>query len=95
MEDINKVEGINEDINKVYSKITILYSSKNNSTNNSSYDSIYSSHLPKVDNYTYEDVCINFCGNFLIVEVLDSEEQDYITCHPFELSRVQSYRLYD
>ena len=84
-----------EDINKVYSKITILYSSKNNSTNNSSYDSIYSSHLPKVDNYTYEDVCINFCGNFLIVEVLDSEEQDYMTCHPFELSRVQSYRLYD
>jgi len=84
-----------KDSDKIYSKITILYSSKNNLTNNSSYDSIYSNQLPKVDNITYEDVCINFCGKFLIVEVLDSDNADYITCHPFELSRVQSYRLYD
>ncbi len=80
-----------ENINKIYSKITILYSSKNNLTNNSIHDGLGR----KVNNHTYEDVCINFSGNFLIVEVLDSDEQEYMTCHPFELSRVQSYRLYD
>lgn len=80
---------------KVYSKITILYSSNSNVTKNSSYDSIYNSGVPTINNITYEDVCIKFCGRFLIVEVLDSDNADYITCHPFELSRVQSYRLYD
>lgn len=80
---------------KVYSKITILYSSTSNPTKNSSYDSIYNSGIPTVNNITYEDVCINYCGKFLIVEVLDSDNADYITCHPFDLSKVQSYRLYD
>jgi len=80
---------------KVYSKITILYSSNSNLSKDSSYDSIYNSGIPAVNNLTYEDVCINYCGNFLIVEVLDSDDSNYITCHPFELSRIQSYRLYD
>ena len=80
---------------KVYSKITILYSSTSNPTKNSSYDSIYNSGMPAVDNITYEDVTIKYHGNFLIVEVLDSDDWEYITCHPFELSRIKSYRLYD
>ena len=80
---------------KVYSKITILYSSNSNLSKNPSYDSIYNSGIPTVDNITYEDVCISYHGNFLIVEVLDSDDWEYITCHPFELSRIKSYRLYD
>lgn len=80
---------------KVYSKITILYSSTSNATKNSSYDSIYNSDISTVNNITYEDVCISYCGKFLIVEVLDSDNADYITCHPFDLSKIQSYRLYD
>lgn len=80
---------------KVYSKITVLYSSTYNPTKNPSYGSMYNSDIPTINNITHEDVCIKFCGNFLIVEVLDSEGRDYTTCHPFDLSRVQSYRLYD
>lgn len=78
----------------IYSKITILYSSSGFSSDKNA-GSIYSSTLPTVDKVTYEDVCIKYCGDFLIVEVLDSEESDYITCHPFNLSKIQSYRLYD